>query len=67
MNLAELCGVVYLAVSAGGTSAKDTYKSLAIVGVWIVIGVVWVALNPNKGHAKGVVESRTGPSTVATV
>jgi APA family basic amino acid/polyamine antiporter len=66
MNLAELCGVVYLAVSAGGTSAKDTYKSLAIVGVWIVIGVVWVALNPNKGHAKGVTEARTGPSAVTT-
>jgi basic amino acid/polyamine antiporter, APA family len=58
MNLAELFGVVYLAVTAGGTTAKDAYKSLAIVGVWIVIGIVWVALNPNKRHAVQVHEER---------
>ncbi|HMC42086.1 MAG TPA: APC family permease [Acidimicrobiales bacterium] len=58
MNLAELFGVVYLAVTAGGTTAKDAYKSIGIVVVWIAIGVVWVALNPNKGSAKEVVEGR---------
>jgi amino acid transporter len=68
MNLAELFGVVYLAITAGGATSKDAYKSLAIVGAWIVIGVVWVALNPNKGHAKGVVESRQpSSSTMASV
>jgi len=67
MNLAELFGVVYLAVTAGGTTAKDAYKSLAIVGVWIVIGVVWVALNPNKRHARSVVEGRTVERAPVTV
>ncbi len=67
MNVAELFGVVYLAVTAGGATAKDAYKSLAIVGVWIVIGIVWVALNPNKHHARSVVESRTVAKAPATV
>jgi amino acid transporter len=67
MNLAELFGVVYLAVTAGGATAKDAYKSLAMVGGWIVLGVIWVAINPNKGHAKGVVESRNQPSVSAQV
>jgi amino acid transporter len=58
MNLAELFGVVYLAVTAGGAGSKDAYKALGIVGIWIVIGIVWVAANPNKRHAKTIVESR---------
>ncbi len=58
MNLAELCGVVYLSIKAGGTTSTDAYKALAIVGVWIVLGIVWVALNPNKRHARDVHEAR---------
>ncbi|MHB8671427.1 MAG: APC family permease [Acidimicrobiales bacterium] len=58
MNIAELLGVVYLAVKAGGDSSKNAYIALAMVAVWIVIGFIWVAVNPNKGHAKGVVETR---------
>jgi amino acid transporter len=68
MNLAELFGVVYLAITAGGASSKDAYKALGIVGVWIVIGVVWVAFNPNKHHARGVVKERERPAvTTPTV
>jgi amino acid transporter len=52
MNVAELFGVVYLAIKAGGESATDAYKALAMVGIWIVIGVVWVVLNPNKRGTK---------------
>ncbi|HVT76809.1 MAG TPA: APC family permease [Acidimicrobiales bacterium] len=52
MNLAELFGVVYLALKAGGTTATDAYKALAIVGAWIVAGVVWVAVNPRMRGAK---------------
>jgi amino acid transporter len=66
MNLAELFGVVYLAVTAGGSTAKDAYKSLAIVGVWIVIGFIWVSLNPNKRHAKKVHEERSATPTPVT-
>jgi amino acid transporter len=52
MNLAELFGVVYLALKAGGETATDAYKSLAVVGAWIVLGVVWVALNPKMRGTK---------------
>jgi APA family basic amino acid/polyamine antiporter len=58
MNIAELCGVVYLAITAGGAGSKDAYKALAIVGLWCLAGVIWVAVNPNKHHAKKVVEDR---------
>jgi len=46
MNVGMLFGVVYLAVKAGGNTSKDAYKSMAIVGGWIVLGIIWVALNP---------------------
>jgi amino acid transporter len=63
MNLAELFGVLYLAVTAGGAASKDAYKALGIVGVWIVIGIIWVAVNPNKVHAKKVHTDRISPAT----
>jgi APA family basic amino acid/polyamine antiporter len=66
MNLAELFGVVYLAITAGGASSKDAYKALGLVVVWIVIGFIWVAVNPNKDHAKKVTEERHTPTAVAT-
>jgi len=62
MNLAELFGVVYLAVKAGGESATDAYKALAIVGLWIVAGVVWVALNPNMRGQKVFAPREPRPS-----
>ncbi|MDQ1365775.1 MAG: basic amino acid/polyamine antiporter, family [Acidimicrobiaceae bacterium] len=68
MNVAELAGIVYLAITAGGASSKDAYKALGLVAVWIVLGVVWVAANPNKDHARKVHEdrtSRTPPSPAA--
>jgi amino acid transporter len=58
MNLSMLFGVVYLAITAGGASSKDAYKALGIVVLWIVIGFIWVGLNPNKHHARKVHEER---------
>jgi len=58
MNVAELIGVVYLAITAGGATTKDAYKALGIVGLWMVLGVLWVAFNPNRHHAKAAVEDR---------
>lgn len=52
MNLAELSGVVYLAVKAGGTTSTDTYKAIAVVVAWCVAGIVWVALNPRMRGSK---------------
>ena len=51
MNVAMLVAVVALAVQAGGTTATDAYKALAMVGIWAVLGVIWVLVNPAKrGH-----------------
>jgi amino acid transporter len=58
MNVAMLFGVVFLAITTGGATAKDSYKSIAIVAVWIVIGLIWVAVNPNKHHARKVHDGR---------
>jgi amino acid transporter len=52
MNVGMLFGVVYLAVKAGGATSKDAYKSMAIVGGWIVLGIIWVALNPRMRGKK---------------
>ena len=52
MNLLELFGVVYLAIKAGGAAASDAKKALLGVGVWMLLGVAWVALNPAKRGAK---------------
>ena len=41
--------------------------SLAIVGLWIVLGIVWVVVNPNKGHAQQVHDSRRRSSTPVPV
>ncbi len=47
MNIAELIGVVYIALEASGTSPGNAYKALGVVGLWILIGAVWVLSNPN--------------------
>jgi APA family basic amino acid/polyamine antiporter len=46
MNVAMLLAVLYLAFASGGDTATDAIIALAIVGVWIVLGVVWVLANP---------------------
>lgn len=65
MNIGELLGVVYLAVKAGGDSSKNAYIALAMVGAWIALGFIWVALNPNKGAAKSVVEGRKARAAIS--
>jgi len=52
MNIAELFGVVYLAVKAGGSASKDVYIALAVVLAWIVAGAVWVLINPKMRGVK---------------
>ena len=44
-NIGMLIGIVYMSVSAGGSTQTDTLIALAIVGVWIVVGAVWLILN----------------------
>jgi amino acid transporter len=52
MNIAELLGVVYIAVNASGTSPGNAFKALGVVAVWCLIGVVWVLSNPNMRGKK---------------
>jgi len=52
MNVAMLLAVVYLAVKAGGESASDAYKALAVVGAWIVVGGIWFVVNPSARGKK---------------
>jgi APA family basic amino acid/polyamine antiporter len=44
-NLGMLAGIVIMSVSAGGSTQTDTLIALAIVGIWIVVGVVWLIVN----------------------
>jgi amino acid transporter len=44
-NLAMLGAIVYLNLVSGGSTATDTVIALAIVGVWIVAGLIWLIAN----------------------
>ena len=44
-NLGMLVGVVYMSVSAGGSTQTDTLVALGIVAAWIVVGAVWLVFN----------------------
>ena len=57
MNIAELLGIIYLAVKSGGDAGKEAYYALAIVVLWIIAGVAWVAMNPAM-RGKKVLEER---------
>jgi len=58
MNIAELVGVVYLAIAGGGSGATDAVKAIGVVLVWAAIGVVWYLANPDRHHARGVISER---------
>ncbi|HEX7543613.1 MAG TPA: amino acid permease, partial [Candidatus Limnocylindrales bacterium] len=44
-NIGMLAAVVFMSISSGGSTQTDTLIALAIVGVWIVIGAVWLFAN----------------------
>jgi len=44
-NVGMLVGVVFMSVSAGGSTQTDTLIALAIVAAWIVVGGVWLVVN----------------------
>jgi basic amino acid/polyamine antiporter, APA family len=48
-NLAMLIAIVYLNLVSGGSTATDTVIALAIVGVWIVAGIVYLVINSAAG------------------
>jgi basic amino acid/polyamine antiporter, APA family len=50
-NAVMLVGVFYLDYTAGGSTSNDTVIALAMVIVWMIVGVVWFVLNTRKqGH-----------------
>ena len=52
MNIAELAGVIYIAVTGSGTTPGDAYKAIGVVVLWCVIGAVWVISNPKMRGSK---------------
>ena len=52
MNIAELIGVIYIAMTGSATSQGDALKAIGVVVVWCLIGFIWVVSNPSRGHAK---------------
>ena len=58
-NLLMLVGVVVLSFKAGGSTSKDTIIALAMVVVWVVVGLVWFVMNTRRqGHPMLVRESK---------
>jgi APA family basic amino acid/polyamine antiporter len=66
MNVAELCGVVYIAITGSGTSPGDAEKAIAVVVVWCIAGFVWVMMNPSRHDAKQTVETRKASISAGT-
>jgi amino acid transporter len=52
MNVAELLGIIYLSIKAGGTTQTDTVKALLVVVLWIILGLIWVLGNPRMRGTK---------------
>ena len=67
MNFLELLGVVYIAVTGSGTSPGDAEKAIGVVVLWCILGAAWVAYNPEKHHARKVVELRQAETRSALV
>jgi amino acid transporter len=65
MNVLELLGVVYIAVNGSGTSPGNAYKALGVVAIWIVIGAVWVAMNPKMRGVKVLHDHAGEPAKIA--
>jgi APA family basic amino acid/polyamine antiporter len=61
-NIGMLAGVVYMSVSAGGSTQTDALIALGIVGVWILVGAVWLVLNSASTKQSLLVKPRTATS-----
>ena len=66
MNVAELLGVVYIAVNATGTSPGNAYKALGAVVLWCLIGVAWVLFNPSHRGRKVIHDPGPRETVAAT-
>jgi APA family basic amino acid/polyamine antiporter len=58
-NLGMLVGIVYMSVSAGGSTQTDTLIALVIVAVWVAIGGVWLITNSAANKTSLLVKPHT--------
>lgn len=58
-NLLMLVAVLYIGASAGGNSAADAIIALAMVAVWMVVGIVWFILNTKKQGQEVLIKKAT--------
>jgi len=64
-NLMMLIGVVVLSFKAGGSTSHDTVIALAMVLIWLAVGVVWFVMNTRQqGHELLVKKSQLSPNDV---
>ena len=61
-NIGMLVGIVYMSVSAGGSTQTDTLIALAIVGAWVAVGAVWLLVNSATNKTSLLVKPQTVPS-----
>ena len=52
MNVAMLFAVLYLGMVGSAAVKHDYLKALGADVVWIIIGIVWVLLNPKMRGSK---------------
>ncbi len=57
-NITMLAGVLMMSVSAGGSTQTDTLIALAFVGVWIVVGAVWLVFNSTSNNTGILVKTQ---------
>jgi amino acid transporter len=57
-NIAMLGAIILASVSAGGSTQTDTLIALAVVVVWLVVGVVWLVGRSVAGNREVLVSVR---------
>ena len=65
MNVLELAGVVYIALTGSGTSPGVAEKALGVVILWCILGLVWVLMNPERHRNRSDVEAKMDGPTIA--
>ncbi len=66
LNVLEMVGVLYIAVTGSGTTPGDAYKALGVVAIWAAIGIIWAFANPNKASAQAIIEERRRSSVAVS-
>jgi hypothetical protein len=58
-NIGMLAAIVVMSVSAGGSTQTDTLIALGAVGVWIVVGAIWLIFNSAASNKSLLVKPQT--------